>query len=165
MTSAWRVLCRLLSSRVRDLEEQLRVEKRACEVHLDARAKSAGDAKRLAAECAQWEEQVRGLNEEARIRVAKVHKLNSEVATLAADLDRSRDVAAGQAADLAEARRELARLRPKGADPITAPRADADDVARLTGELDRTRRALAAAHNLLAIAEGRQVQGSVVGHG
>lgn len=165
MTSPWRVLCRLLSSRVRDLEEQLRIEKRACEVHLDARAKSAGDAKRLTTECADWKAQVVALNEEARIRHAQVCKLRREVATLAADLDRSRDVAAGQAADLAEARRELARLRPKGADPITAPRADADEVARLTADLDRTKRALAAAHNLLAAHEGRQVQGSVVGHG
>lgn len=96
---------------------------------------------------------------------AAAEKSRVEVIALTEALEKARDVAAGLRADNHELTHELDRLRPKGADPVTAPRGDVGEVDRLRGELVRTKRALAATQNLLAVAEGRPVQGTVVGGG
>jgi chromosome segregation ATPase len=158
------VLARLLSSRVRDLEEQLRVEKRACEVHLHARAESAGQARRLTAECAEWTVQVVEMAAEARHRYAELQKLRVERDALVVSLEKARDIAAGLRADNHELQHELARLRPVGADPVAAPRGDRCEVERLRAEVSRLKLFAAAQENRLALAEGRQVQGTVVDH-
>lgn len=157
--NGWRLLSRLLSSRVRDLEENLGVASRAAEQNMNRWSAALGEVSRLTAERDGLQKQVEGLNDESRDRFREVQKLRGEVATHVAALDRCRQVSDGRAADLVEARRELERLRPKGADPITTPRSDADEVTRLTGELERTKRALSAAHDRLAEYRDREVVG------
>lgn len=118
-----------------------------------AEESAAVNLRLYAQECARTkaaEQLAAEVNEEARSRLAEVTRLRSERDALTVALERCRQVSDGRAADLTEARRELERLRPKGSDPITAPRPDADEAARLLAELDRTKRALSAAHDRLA---------------
>lgn len=141
-------LARVVSSRVRELEEQLRVEGRAAEENMHRWAEALGRATRAEARIGELEKQVVELNAEAASRFAEVRKLRGERDVLAKDLDASRDVAIGLRADLAEVRRS--HPGPAVGVLATAPPPDPDEVTRLAGDLARTKRALAAAWDRLA---------------
>lgn len=145
------------------------IDARLATKELAAAEESAAVNLRLyAQECAKTraaEKLAADLSWESQDRFREVQKLRSERDALTDALDRSRDISAGLAADLAEVRRDLLRALPVAGDPTTAPRPDLAEAARLRSELARLRQFCAAQENRLAVAEGRDIQGTVVGHG
>lgn len=158
LIDAWTAAAKLAAAQ-EDADQRLRLYARQCKKTQAAEDRAGVAEKRvveLEVQVAGLEEQVVELNDEARNRGADVRKLRGEVATLAEALDRSRDIAAGRASDLAEAQRELRRLRPPTGDPVATPRADLGEVTRLRDELARLQRFCAVQENRLARAEGRR---------